>query len=292
LEKYFNKSAVVNVANSSANNVSNEVDNNLGPNLNTSPNVSNVYKPRAKQTLNDSNRSISMSLRKTRRPDYKQLSNGDFNSDEEISETEIQSNQFTSTTGRKQNIKQKQRYSGQLTRQIKTEIINGTYTHRPHTNVENSEDDNSDINEDNRSEVFETDMAHNDSSDDQNMDTNDDNRQKASTSKGGLKKATYGRPVTTKMHYSFMNASDSNVRQPKATNSRPIKGDPDKVSLIHCALCPRVFSQSSSLSIHMRRIHSEDKEHICQLCGKKYSWRSGLYKHMKSHRTGVSLDNH
>jgi uncharacterized Zn-finger protein len=72
---------------------------------------------------------------------------------------------------------------------------------------------------------------------------------------------------------------------PMITGVLAIKADPDKVEIIHCNLCPRVFSQTSSLSIHMKRIHgNEQKEHICELCGKKYAWRSGLYKHMRTHR--------
>jgi uncharacterized Zn-finger protein len=76
----------------------------------------------------------------------------------------------------------------------------------------------------------------------------------------------------------------------KRSSIGPIKQDPDKVEIVKCTICPRVFSQQSSLNLHMKRLHGdEDKVHVCELCGKKYSWRSGLYKHMRSHNHNMTI---
>lgn len=54
---------------------------------------------------------------------------------------------------------------------------------------------------------------------------------------------------------------------------------------VGCSLCSRMFQTNTSLKIHMRRIHyQENKVYECNFCGKKYSWSSGLYKHLKIHR--------
>ena len=59
----------------------------------------------------------------------------------------------------------------------------------------------------------------------------------------------------------------------------------DTNNAVGCSLCPRMFQTNTSLKIHMRRIHyQENKVYECNFCGKKYSWSSGLYKHLKIHR--------
>lgn len=59
----------------------------------------------------------------------------------------------------------------------------------------------------------------------------------------------------------------------------------DTNNTVGCSLCPRMFQTNTSLKIHMRRIHyQENKVYECNFCGKKYSWSSGLYKHLKIHR--------
>ncbi|CAG2164141.1 unnamed protein product, partial [Oppiella nova] len=118
LEKYFNKSAVVDVANhtmpsasthttstssaqvnkTSVNTNGNSSGDKLSVKQNFSVNSGNQLKPKSKANTNantchemraEPKRSIGMSLRNTRRPNYRQLSNGDFNSEDEFSEDQF-----------------------------------------------------------------------------------------------------------------------------------------------------------------------------------------------------------
>jgi uncharacterized Zn-finger protein len=49
-----------------------------------------------------------------------------------------------------------------------------------------------------------------------------------------------------------------------------------------CALCPKRFTQASSLSVHMK-IHGE-KEFKCDICEKSYSQEAFLLKHKLKHK--------
>lgn len=49
-----------------------------------------------------------------------------------------------------------------------------------------------------------------------------------------------------------------------------------------CKLCNKVFTQASSLTVHMKR-HNGEKEHKCHLCPKAFTTSGSLTIHVRSH---------
>eukprot|EP00164_Ancoracysta_twista_P000589 GFYU01000780.1.p1 GENE.GFYU01000780.1~~GFYU01000780.1.p1 ORF type:complete len:430 (+),score=40.26 GFYU01000780.1:33-1292(+) len=50
---------------------------------------------------------------------------------------------------------------------------------------------------------------------------------------------------------------------------------------LQCPLCPRDFSQPSSLSYHMRTLHLGERHHACSQCGESYPNKAGLQRHVR-----------
>ena len=58
----------------------------------------------------------------------------------------------------------------------------------------------------------------------------------------------------------------------------------------YCEFCPKYYFDPDQLKLHMKRSHGANKLNECNICGKTYAWKSGLYKH-KRHVHGISGKN-
>lgn len=61
------------------------------------------------------------------------------------------------------------------------------------------------------------------------------------------------------------------------TNEKPHK----------CKFCGKCFSQSCSLTVHIRGVHTKEKPHECQICKKKFVTKSQIKRHWKTHETAT-----
>jgi hypothetical protein len=275
LEKYFHKSAMVNVGNQSSNASisSNTTSNNA---VNTSQSKSN--------SINNPKPSISMSLRKKRRPNYRQLSNGDFNSDESNSEDEQQSTQINKSDviqirrGPQTQVTYGRRSQVQLSKPIKSEIVfNENYVNERERvgppllemqmsvgsdsyqipandeNDDNANDSNDDENEDNEdNEDNEEEEEENDNNDDNECDVYQ-NESEFNASYSGAEyteveaqasTSSYGPSQTLTMNYSKgsnskSNATDNRQSEPRGVIRNPIRIAPRRVKAPFMGRHPR-----------------------------------------------------
>lgn len=51
--------------------------------------------------------------------------------------------------------------------------------------------------------------------------------------------------------------------------------------LFYCEHCPKYFFDEDHLQLHNKRSHGLNKLNQCNICGKTYAWKSGLYKHKR-----------
>ena len=58
---------------------------------------------------------------------------------------------------------------------------------------------------------------------------------------------------------------------------------PSYEKVLDCELCHKVFSSPSALSKHARREHVGFRPFVCQICNKRYIFRSDLIRHHSSH---------
>jgi uncharacterized Zn-finger protein len=62
----------------------------------------------------------------------------------------------------------------------------------------------------------------------------------------------------------------------------------DKSKIYACPTCQLTFSSLSHLKRHFK-VHSENRDYVCTLCGNSYKYRKGLNRHMKkSHPSQAS----
>lgn len=59
-------------------------------------------------------------------------------------------------------------------------------------------------------------------------------------------------------------------------------------NVYRCEHCPKFFYDVDHLQLHNKRTHGMNKMNECDICGKTYAWKSGLYKH-KRHVHGMGL---
>jgi hypothetical protein len=179
LEKYFNKSAVVDVSNPSTNS-SDKTNNNLRATQPLQPIPLSAHKSKPKQSLNDSKRSIGMSLRKTRRPDYRQLSNGDF-----ISEEEVSDNDDNHSNERKKRFSGHSGHVSHISRKIKSEMIYSEEKTKTNSDsfkvIEKSDNEEEDYSEIEMESQYDLQFIQQDNDDD---DDDTHNNQMPSTSRG------------------------------------------------------------------------------------------------------------
>lgn len=69
----------------------------------------------------------------------------------------------------------------------------------------------------------------------------------------------------------------------KTTGSRRYRTQPIYEKPLDCPLCNRQFSTKSSLSQHIKQIHSGPMNHRCNKCGKQYGNEKQLIKHQLNH---------
>ncbi|XP_068233025.1 zinc finger and SCAN domain-containing protein 2-like [Palaemon carinicauda] len=50
-----------------------------------------------------------------------------------------------------------------------------------------------------------------------------------------------------------------------------------------CPICCRTYSRVSSLKVHMKVLHTNEKPYLCDICGQSFGWAGALSKHMGSH---------
>ncbi|GFT52589.1 hypothetical protein NPIL_649221, partial [Nephila pilipes] len=74
--------------------------------------------------------------------------------------------------------------------------------------------------------------------------------------------------------------SSNNCNQ-KMTQGHPQK-KPSPNKQFPCSVCNKLFTEKSSVKIHMR-IHSGEKPYTCKTCGKSYTQKANLKSHLKIH---------
>lgn len=60
-----------------------------------------------------------------------------------------------------------------------------------------------------------------------------------------------------------------------------------QAGFFYCEHCPKYFFDEDQLHVHIKRSHGLNKLNQCNICGKTYAWKSGLYKH-KRHVHGIT----
>ncbi|XP_066982337.1 uncharacterized protein [Macrobrachium rosenbergii] len=50
-----------------------------------------------------------------------------------------------------------------------------------------------------------------------------------------------------------------------------------------CLICCRTYARMSSLKVHMKVVHTNEKPYLCDICGQTFGWAGALNKHMASH---------
>ena len=61
------------------------------------------------------------------------------------------------------------------------------------------------------------------------------------------------------------------------------KGSPS----VRCFVCGKVLADSSSLYRH-RKIHSDERAHVCKLCPRRFIQRFNMRQHQKTHRDTIT----
>lgn len=57
--------------------------------------------------------------------------------------------------------------------------------------------------------------------------------------------------------------------------------EPIPENVFHCDHCSKFFYDEDHLQLHFKRTHGLNKINRCDICGKAYAWKSGLYKHKR-----------